>query len=167
MLAVLVNLEVATVALRLIWLTAPLLLLSACAGLGGYRDAVRVTVSDIQVLESTLLEQLYQVKLRIQNRSEQPLEIRGGSFDLALNGQAFGSGVTDQSLVIPAYADATLDVRMVSTVFGMLRLIQSLQAEGGPTLDYEISGRFSVADSFGGVRFDESGEIALPAGPAN
>jgi LEA14-like dessication related protein len=151
---------------RLVWLVLPLLLASACAGVG-YRDAVRVTVSDIRVLESTLLEQLYSVRLRIQNRAQQPIDIRGGSFDLAINGRAFGSGVTDQSVTIPAYADATLDVRMVSTVFGMLRLIQSLQAEGGPALGYEISGRFSVANSFGGVRFYDAGEIALPRTSAN
>lgn len=155
----------ATGSLRSIWLLLPLLL-SACAGLV-QRDAVRVTVSDIQVRESTLLEQVYTVRLRVQNRTERPIEIRGGSFDLAINGRAFGSGVTDERVRVPAFADATLDVRMVSTLFGMLRLVQGLQADGGPALGYEISGRFSLADSFGGVRFHESGEVGLPRGAPN
>ena len=101
---------------------------SACVGPGYSHDPVRVTVSDIRVLEATLLEQRYQVTLRVQNRDERALEIRGGSFDLVINGVDFGSGVTDQGLDIPAYSDAKLDVRMISTAFGMLRLIQGLQA---------------------------------------
>ena len=143
------------------------LLLVGCASLNPYRDSIRVTVSDIRVLDSsTLLEQLYEVTLRIQNRGERPIALRGGSFDLAINGRDFGSGVTDQQVSVPAFADAQVKVRMVSTVFGMLRLIQGLQVDGRESLEYEISGRFSLDDAFGGLSFHESGEIALPRGRA-
>lgn len=143
-------------------LCALALIVAGCAGLGGYGDSVRVTVSDIRVLDTTLLEQLYTVTLRIQNRSDRPIAIRGGSFDLAINDRDFGSGVTDQRLTVPAYADAQIEVRMVSTVFGMLRLFQGLQQDGRDTLDYQISGRFSLEDGLGGLGFRESGEISLP-----
>ena len=72
-----------------------------------------------------------------------------------------GETVTDAVVTVPAYADELLEVRMVSTLFGMLGLVQSMQAKEGPALAYEISGRFSLADNFGGVRFHESGEISL------
>ncbi|MGD8956108.1 MAG: LEA type 2 family protein [Chromatiaceae bacterium] len=134
---------------------------NACVGLRHAHDSVRVTVSDIRVLEATLLEQLYQVTLRVQNRDERALEIRGGSFDLAINGVDFGSGVTDQGLEIPAFSDAKLDVRMVSTAFGMLRLIQGLQARTGEPLRYEISGRLSVDGHLGSVSFSDGGEFSM------
>jgi LEA14-like dessication related protein len=141
---------------------------SACVGPGYSHDPVRVTVSDIRVLEATLLEQLYQVTLRVQNRDQRALAIRGGSFDLVINGVDFGSGVTDQGLDIPAYSDAKLDVRMVSTAFGMLRLIRGLQARTGEPLRYEISGRLSVDGRIGGVSFSDGGEVNItqdaPAG---
>ncbi len=142
---------------------AGLLLLSGCAGLGGTRDTVRVTVSDIKVLESTVFEQLYRVRLRIQNRSDTPLALRGGSFDLAINGRDFGSGVTDMAVEVPAYADAQIDVRMVSTVFGMLRLFQGMAGGERNALTYEIAGRFAVDGRLGAVSFLEAGELALPA----
>jgi LEA14-like dessication related protein len=116
-------------------------------------------------LESTLLEQLYEVTLRIQNRGDQEISIRGGSFDLEIDGKDFGSGVTDAQVTVAPYSDAKIDVRMVSTLFGMLRLIQSLQdqtGESGGALAYEISGRFSVEGNLGGVGFRETGEISLP-----
>lgn len=140
------------------------LLLSACAGFGVRDDSVRVTVSDIRIVEATLLEQVYQVTLRVQNRTAEPLDLRGGSFDLELDGRDFGSGVTDQPLTVPAYSDARLEVRMISTVFGVLRLVRGLQQRGGEPLDYAISGRFSVAGGFGSVGFHEAGELTLPGG---
>jgi LEA14-like dessication related protein len=150
-------------AFRLAGLAVSLLLLSACAGLAPQREQIRVTVSDIRVIESTLLEQLYEVTLRIQNHGEQAIAITGGSFDLAINGQDLGSGVTDQAVTIPAYSDEKVQVRMVSTVFGMLRVILSLQERSDQTLEYEISGRFSLEGGFGGVSFQEAGEISLPS----
>ena len=68
-------------------------------------------------------------------------------------GDTYGFGVV--------FSDATLEVRMVSTVFGMLRLIRGLQARDGEPLAYEISGRFSLDGHFGGLRFHEAGEISL------
>ncbi len=143
-------------------LTLLLLLLTACAGVDTYRDPIRVTVSGIQVLESTLLEQLYLVTLRIQNHNEEPLSIRGGSFDLEINGKDFGSGVTDQAVTVPGYSDAKVEVRMVSTVFGMLRLIQSMRERTDQSMQYEISGRLSAEGVLGGLPFREAGEISLP-----
>ena len=139
-----------------------LLLLTACAGMESYRDPIRVTVSDIQVLESTLLEQLYLVTLRIQNHNEEPIAITGGSFDLEINGRDFGSGVTDQVVTVPAYSDAKVEVRMVSTVFGVLRLIQGMRERTDRSLHYEISGRLSAEGALGGLPFHEAGEISLP-----
>lgn len=152
--------------LRVVVLSVVALIVAGCAGFGGYRDAVRVTVSDISIVEATVLEQLYDVTLRIQNRGERAIAIRGGSFDLAINGRDFGSGVSDQQLTVPAYADAQINVRMVSTVFGMLRLIEGLQQDRGGRIDYEISGRLSLDNAFGGLSFQEAGEIALPRGAA-
>jgi LEA14-like dessication related protein len=139
-----------------------LLSLAGCAGLVGHRDPVRVTVNAIEILESTMFEQLYRITLRVQNRTEQEITIRGGSFDLEINGRDFGSGVSDSVLRVPPYSDAKVDVRMVSTLFGMLRLFQGMASADDAALHYEISGRFVADGILGGVAFRESGEIALP-----
>jgi LEA14-like dessication related protein len=152
--------------IRIIGLSVLALLVAGCAVFGGYRDDVRVTVSDIRIVDATVLEQLYDVTLRIQNRGERPIAIRGGSFDLAINGRDFGAGVSDQQLTVPAYADAQISVRMVSTVFGMLRLIEGLQQDRDGRIDYEISGRLALDNAFGGLSFRDAGEIALPRGAA-
>jgi LEA14-like dessication related protein len=148
--------------MRRLLLTILLLGIAGCAGLGGTRDSVRVTVSAVEVLESTVFEQLYRITLRVQNRGEQAITIQGGSFDMAINGRDFGSGVSDSVVTVPAYADELLEVRMVSTLFGMFRLFQGLSEDGSTSISYEISGRFSADGFVGGVTFREEGEIALP-----
>lgn len=142
-------------------------MLSGCAGLGPYRDGVRVTVADIEILETTMMEQLYRVTLRIQNRNEQPIHVKGGSFDLEINGRDFGSGVTDAQVTVPGYADAKIEVRMVSTLFGMLRIIRSFQDRAGEGFDYRLAGRLSAAGVVGGLSFRETGELSLPHSSGN
>jgi LEA14-like dessication related protein len=142
------------------------LVLGGCASLRLSSDTLKVTVSNIEVVEATLMEQLYRVTLRIQNRSEHPVTLAGGSFDLALNGRDFGSGVTNTRVTIAPFTDAQVDVRMVSTVFGIARLVQGLQDRGDRPLAYEISGRFST-DGLIHLPFSESGEIDLPRQPAD
>jgi LEA14-like dessication related protein len=143
-----------------------MLLLGGCSTLRLSSDTLKVTVSNIEVVEATLMEQLYRVTLRIQNRSDQPLSLAGGSFDLELNGRDFGSGVTNEQVTIAPFTDAQIDVRMVSTVFGIVRLVQGLQDRGNEPLAYQISGRFST-DGFIYLPFSESGEIDLPQRSSN
>lgn len=154
---------------RPLWMPALLVALMAglagCAGLGPYREAVRVTVSDIRVLEAGMLEQLYGVTLRIQNPNADPLPVRGGSFQLAINGRDFASGVTADVVTVPPFGDAKINVRMVSTLFGMLRLFEGFQDRRETSLQYDISGRLALEGSYSGLSFHTSGELNLPRPP--
>ena len=150
---------------RSVWISLLLaVLVSGCAGIGKYREAVRVSVSNIEIVEANLLEQLYAVTLRVQNPNEHALRIRGGSFDLEINGQAFGHGVTSSNVTVPGFGEAKVQVRMVSTLFSMLRLVQNFEARERESLSYQISGRLHLQDGLAGMRFEEAGELTLPRG---
>lgn len=143
------------------------LLLGACASMLPQEDRIRVTLVDIRPLESTLMEQRFLVRLRLQNRSREALAIDGMSFDLALNGRDFASGVSNQAVTAPGFGEALLEVKVSSTLFGVIRQIQTLQTQEPRPFQYRISGRLSTPDALFGLRFDERGEIdlGLPANP--
>ncbi|MEJ2455058.1 MAG: LEA type 2 family protein [Candidatus Thiodiazotropha sp.] len=143
------------------------LLLSACASLLPKDDRVRVTIVDIRPLESTLMEQRFLVKLRLQNRSREELSVDGMSFDLELNGKDFASGVSNQAVTAPGFGEALIEVKVSSTLFGVIRQIQALQNREPQPFQYRISGSLSSPGSLFGLGFDERGEIDLnvPAGP--
>ena len=147
--------------LRLLTLLALTLLLSACASMMPRDDRVKVTIVDIRPLESTLMEQRFLVKLRLQNRASEPLSIEGMSFDLELNGKDFASGVSNQAVTAESFGEALLEVRVSSTLFGVIRQIQTLQNQEPRPFQYRISGSLSSPGSLFGLGFSEQGEIDL------
>jgi LEA14-like dessication related protein len=138
-------------------------LASACATLGLPRDALRVTLADVRLVETTLWEQVYRVDLRVQNRSDRTLVIRGGHVDLELNGRDFAAGVSDQPVTLEPFSEDRVGLRMTSTVFGFVRLFRDLDREAGPRLRYRLHGSFAVG-GIGRVGFEHAGAFDPAAG---
>jgi LEA14-like dessication related protein len=112
------------------------------------------------------MEQRYLVKIRLQNRSKEALEIDGMSFDLDLNGKRFASGVSNQKTSVPGFSESTLEVNLSSTVFGLIKQFSALQDRQGGRFDYQISGSLSTPESLLSLPFSEKGEINLLPGAA-
>jgi LEA14-like dessication related protein len=132
--------------------------LTGCAGLHQQQTDVKVTLVNLRLLESTLFEQRFVISLRVQNRSPQSLSIHGMSFDIEINGKDFASGTSDQKTTIEAFTDEIIDVKMSSTLFGIIRQIQTLQKNQGQSLSYVISGRIYNGGLFG-ITFREADEF--------
>ena len=107
------------------------------------------------------MEQRYLVKIRLQNRSREALDIEGISFDLDLNSRRFASGVSNQKATIPGFSESTLEVKLSSTVFGLIRQINELQNRQDGSFDYEIKGSLSTPDTLFAIPFSDKGEIDL------
>ena len=138
-----------------------LVFLSACASIVPDKDSLRVNLSGMQMLESTLMEQRFLVKIRVQNRSQSTLNIRGVSFDLALNDKDFASGVSNQNISIAPLSESVLSVHITSTLFGLIRQFQSMQTVQTDPFRYDISGTVYVSNAAFGLPFSETGEIDL------
>ncbi|MCU7815620.1 MAG: LEA type 2 family protein [Candidatus Thiodiazotropha sp. (ex Lucinoma kastoroae)] len=147
--------------LKLASLITLLLVFSGCASLQHQKERIKVTIADLSPLKSTLMEQRFLVKIRLQNRSKEALNIDGMSFDLDLNGKNFASGVSSQAATIPGYSESMLEVKISSTVFGLIRQLDALQGRQGEPFEYRISGNLSTPDSLFALPFSESGEINL------
>ncbi|MEN8168230.1 MAG: LEA type 2 family protein [Pseudomonadota bacterium] len=137
--------------------------LSGCAGLGYREGDVKVTIASLQPLESTLMEQRYLARFRLQNRSNDLLSVEGMSFDVELNGQAFASGVSNQSVSVGAFDEAVIEARLTSTLFGIIRQLQALEGSEAKGFRYRLSGRLYLEGALFNVPFKESGEIDLRA----
>lgn len=136
-------------------------LLTACAGLENKPEQFKVNISNLQILDSTLMEQRYLVTLRIMNRSREAYEIEGMSFDIELNGKDFASGVSNQKMNLEPLSENQITVEVTSTIFGLIRQINNLQQGQPKAFSYELSGSLYTNQSFMGISFNESGEIDL------
>ena len=149
---------------RLAGLAAAMLGLTALGGCAGLRLGMQkpeVTVANIRLLDGNLLEQRFLLTLRVMNPNTSEIAIEGLTFKVDLNGQPFAKGVGNQPVVIPRLGEAMVDVTATTGLGGLLRQLKAFK--GREKVDYRISGRL-VTGSFGGIDFDQTGEVELPKG---
>jgi LEA14-like dessication related protein len=146
------------------WLcvTACAFALTGCATLSGL-DAPRVNLSNITPQDMTLFEQKFLVQLRIQNPNDVPLEVKGMTFSLDLNGKSFATGLSNQQVTIPRFGSELVEVEVFSGLTGILKQVQVLAASKTPAFTYRLRGK-AYLDKPAAIAlpFDEQGEIQFP-----
>ena len=138
-----------------------MLVLAACAGMGtAPMQAPRVSLVDLRVQDVKLFEQRYGMELRLQNPNSVPLPIVGMEYSVRLNETEFGKGVSRQTITVPAYGEAVVQVDLVSSIWGLLQRVQELQKGRLPQgLKVQIAGGVSLARTTDPLPFMFQGEI--------
>ena len=149
--------RLAGLAVAMLGLTA----LGGCAGLRLGMQKPEVTVANIRLLDGNLLEQRFLLTLRVMNPNTSEIAIEGLTFKVDLNGQPFAKGVGNQPVVVPRLGEALVEVTATTGLGGLLRQLKAFK--GREKVDYRISGRL-VTGNFGGIDFDQTGEVELPKG---
>ncbi|PLP99512.1 LEA type 2 family protein [Cupriavidus pauculus] len=135
--------------------------LGGCAWLPG-QVSLRVNVAGIEPLEGEGLEMRFIVKLRIQNPNDAPVEYSGVSLQLDVNGQPFGSGVSDQTGVVPRFGEAVIHVPMTVPAFAAVRQAFALAGSAmAGNVSYKVQGRLAGGLG-GGTHFADHGTLSLP-----
>ena len=139
--------------------------LSACASLSG-REAIKVNVVAVEPLAGQGLELRFNVKLRVQNPNDAPIEFDGVALDLEVRGKDFASGVSDQRGSVPRYGELVISVPVTVSATAVIRQALSFaigsSASNQTKLDYQMRGKLA-GTGLGGLRFSSSGELELPA----
>jgi LEA14-like dessication related protein len=143
------------------------MVLAGCARIGQSVKPPRVNIVDLRVEEVKPLESTFQVAVRIINPNDFPLTVKGIEFDLSLNDQNFGAGVSGEKATIPAFDSEVMPVVVYSSMINLVRgLIKLPQREH---LTYTINGSVRIADGTftKSVPFENAGKIDLkpPAEP--
>ncbi|ACC70222.1 LEA type 2 family protein [Paraburkholderia phymatum] len=148
---------------RLILLIVALASLGGCAGMFGH-DPLRVSVAGIEPLAGQGLEMRFNLKLRVQNPNESPVDFSGVSVELDLNGKQFATGVSDQTGTVPRFGETVIGVPLTVPAFAAVRQAFAFadSAQSGQ-LPYVLRGRLAGGIT-GGTRFIDQGTLSLPAG---
>lgn len=144
------------------WAAAALLLLLAACGLGEPQPP-QVQVVNIQLLESSLFEQRFQVDLRLGNPNDFDLPIDGLTFDLDVNDEDFARGVSDQRVTVPRLGEARLSVVASTTLIDLVRQFRLLSERGD--LAYRLHGTAYLNDlAVRSAPFESEGSFRLLSG---
>ncbi|HSD97771.1 MAG TPA: LEA type 2 family protein [Sulfuricaulis sp.] len=134
-------------------------ILSGCAAMQDSLEAPYVTLTDLRMLDMTLFEQRYGLKIRVQNPNPVELPITGMNFQLDINDTELGRGVSDQAVTVPAYGEAVVEIKLTSNLIRIFDQIRGLESGKGQSLRYHLSGGLSLANRMSKVPFDYQGEI--------
>ena len=135
------------------------LLLAGCASL--HREPLRVTVAGVEPMRGEGLEMRMALKLRVQNPNEAPVDYKGASVQMALQGKTLATGVSDEAGSVPGFGEAV--IRVPVTVAGLHVAGQALSlVKSAGKVRYEVKGKLSAGGA-SGTRFNAKGELDLPA----
>ncbi len=152
------------------WICAVVLVaaLTGCALFGVLAEPPQVSLASIRVQEIKGFETIFQVDLRVLNRSDRPLSIEGIDCDLALNKRHLARGVAQPGQSIAPFASEIVSVTVYSSMVDMIhvahRMIQAAQRETpDEKWSYALAGRLHLGGAGipGKVPFDIGGEIDL------
>ena len=142
----------------LVLLAAGAVGLAGCASLQ-HTEPPRVTLVGIEPAASEGLEARMQLKLRVQNPNDAPIEFNGIYVELDLQSKSLGSGVSDQRGTVPAFGEAVISVPVTVSVWGIAG--QAMGLLSGKSMDkisYEMRGKLNSTSS-GALRFKSQGEL--------
>jgi LEA14-like dessication related protein len=137
-------------------------LVGGCAGLQLGMKKPDVAVVNIRLVDGNLLEQRFLLNLRVTNPNTTEISIEGLTFAVDLNGQPFAKGVSNQATVIPRLGDGIVEVTATTGLASFLKQFKAF-GKGREKVEYRIKGRL-VTGNFGGINFDQTGEVGLPKG---
>jgi LEA14-like dessication related protein len=137
-------------------------ILGGCAMFHSPLESPHVTLADLRIVDMTLFEQRYALKIRVQNPNPIALPISGMNFQLDINDTELGRGVSDQSVTIPAHGEAVMEINLVSNLARVFDQIRGLEGGGTQGLRYRLTGDISIANRLATLPFDYQGEISPP-----
>ncbi|MFZ7126206.1 MAG: LEA type 2 family protein [Desulfobacterales bacterium] len=128
------------------WPTVALaMMLTGCAAMGWWREPPRISLASIRIMEVRGFETAFEVDLRVFNRTDRPLLIRGIDCELELNGKRFAEGVANPQKEIPPFESdivtATVYTSMLDMFTALHRVIQgTADPDRMPTYTYSLKG---------------------------
>jgi LEA14-like dessication related protein len=111
------------------------------------------------------MEGRFLVRLRVQNPNEQPIEYDGVALELDVRGSRLASGVSDERGTVPRFGEAVIAVPVSVPATALVRQALGFATGDRSKVDYRLRGKLA-GPAFGGMSFESSGEITLPAGLA-
>ena len=122
-----------------LFILALVLMTASCAGWGKFIETPRVSIASIRIQQMGLLEQAYQIDLRVMNPNEVPLAVKGLDCTLSVNGREFARGVSTAEATIPALGSGIVPIILYASLPDVLKALKNLSE--GDQLKYTAVGR--------------------------
>ena len=106
----------------------------------------------------------FEIVLRVLNPNEQPLEISGISYSIAVRDREIIAGVANDIAPIRGYGEGLVILNAGLELFELLRLMVDLGINSAEPLEYRLNAKVDFYGFMPTQRIEKSGEIILQPG---
>ncbi|MBT8144590.1 MAG: LEA type 2 family protein [Gammaproteobacteria bacterium] len=137
--------------------------LSGCATLDPDYEAPSVTISSVRAIPVPNGVPNFEVGLRVLNPNATPLEMRGISFTISVDGNKLIRGVGNDLPVIEAYGAGDFTVTASANVFAGIRFFNQMINNPSDQVTYTVKAKLDVGALRPAIRITDSGQLSLGA----
>ena len=138
------------------------LLVTNCATWRSDYQVPDLSLVNITMLQSEGLEQLYEVKLRIQNPNGMEFPINGMSYRLNLMGAKFATGVSDEQLILKPFSEEVVTFKVATNWLQAGRALLNLSKQKTPIVDYSMTAKIHTDKLLlGTLSVEKEGKVDL------
>ena len=121
-----------------------------------------LTIVRVQLEGSDLLAQHLKVRVHVQNPNDRKLPVKGIEYTLEVDGQAFATGDSAASFVVPALGEAEFDMNVTTNVAGTLMRLLARGPGELASVPYRLSGKIALSEGWlQSIPFEQHGNFRL------
>ena len=103
-----------------------------------------VSVISIEMRSGNLLQQIFAVKLNIQNPNDRALPVRGLHTELSVGGEQIANGVSDRAIIVPAFGQSEFDMTITANIALALLKLADKANQHADAIAYDLTGAASI-----------------------
>lgn len=144
--------------LIMLWLTCGLI---SCANQPLAPLSPEISIANFRLSNLGILQQDFLVQLRLKNPNPFPLPITRLDYILSINNQEFNRGDSQQSLILPALSEETLEIKVSSNLWKIIDQWRGWESGFSRQLNYQLSGGLQITNWVPKLPFNYQGTVAL------
>jgi len=139
------------------------LTLVGCSLFAPHLQTPQLSVVNIALERSDLIEQHLKVRMRVANPNNRALPVKGITYTLDLDGDELAEGVSAASFVVPARGEAEFDMSMrANMAVALLHLVGRGGNSWGEPIGYHIVGKVELSSGWlRSIPFEQRGSLRL------
>lgn len=138
-----------------------LFFLTACAAFSPPQDPPKISLVSFRDVTADGGMPTFEIKLRVLNPNEQPLDIAGISYSVYLRDRELITGVANNIPRIAGYGEGEITMHAGLQLLELVKLLASLGTTASAPLTYQLSAKIDFRGLVPTQRIQESGEIRL------
>ena len=152
-------------AYRVIATLLTVLALQSCASMSPDYETPSVSVNSFKTLATEGGLPNFEIGLRVLNPNATPLELRGMSFEISLDGHQLIKGVGNKLPVIEPYGAGDFTVTASANLLAGFRLLSDMMSGPKDQFNYKLKAKLDVGAFKPAIRITDAGQISLRATP--